>query len=105
MIIKSELINQDNLVIRNKLQSNYDISKQINEINGNTDRGKTEEEKRITIPEEKKIVAFVGAHGNGTSFIINNLALLLSEQGIKTAIVDLTKIKILIIFLHKTKSV
>ena len=80
--------------IRNKnYNPNYDISKQINEINGNTDRGKTEEEKRITIPEEKKIVAFVGAHGNGTSFIINNLALLLSEQGIKTAIVDLTKNK------------
>ena len=80
--------------IRNKnYNPNYDISKQINEINGNTDSGKTEEEKRITIPEEKKIVAFVGAHGNGTSFIINNLALLLSEQGIKTAIVDLTKNK------------
>ena len=80
--------------IRNKnYNPNYDISKQINEINGSTDRGKTEEEKRITIPEEKKIVAFVGAHGNGTSFIINNLALLLSEQGIKTAIVDLTKNK------------
>ena len=44
-------------------------------------------------PDDKKIAAFVGTHGNGTSFVINNLALLLSEQGIKTAIIDLTKNK------------
>ena len=80
--------------IRNKnYNPNYDISRQINEINGNTDNEMTEDVKKIIIPNEKKIAAFVGAHGNGTSFIINNLALLLSEQGIKTAIVDLTKNK------------
>ena len=80
--------------IRNKnYNPNYDISRQINEINGNTDNEMTEGVKKIIIPNEKKIAAFVGAHGNGTSFIINNLALLLSEQGIKTAIVDLTKNK------------
>ncbi len=40
---------------------------------------------------DKKIVAFVGTTKNGTSFLINNLACLLSEKGIKTAILDLTE--------------
>ena len=42
---------------------------------------------------DKKIVAFVGTSKNGTSFIVNNLAELLSEKGIKTAILDLTENK------------
>lgn len=40
---------------------------------------------------DKKIVAFVGTSKNGTSFLVNNIADMLSNQGIKTAIVDLTK--------------
>ena len=40
-----------------------------------------------------KIVSFVGTTKNGTSFIVNNLAQLLSEEGIKTCIIDLTKNK------------
>ena len=40
-----------------------------------------------------KLVAFVGTTKNGTSFIINNLAQLLSQKGVKTAILDLTKNK------------
>lgn len=39
----------------------------------------------------KKIVAFVGTTKNGTSFLINNIAETLSNQGIKTAILDLTQ--------------
>ena len=42
---------------------------------------------------QNKIVAFVGTTKNGTSFIVNNLAELLSQKGIKTAILDLTKNK------------
>ena len=42
---------------------------------------------------DKKIVAFVGTSKNGTSFLINNLAVLLSQKGIKTAILDLTENK------------
>ena len=41
--------------------------------------------------KDKKVVAFVGTTKNGTSFLVNNLADLLSKQGIKTAILDLTK--------------
>ncbi len=41
----------------------------------------------------KKIVGFVGTSKNGTSFLVNNLAQILSLQGIKTAILDLTSNK------------
>ena len=42
---------------------------------------------------DKKIVSFVGSSKNGTSFIVNNLAQLLSSMGINTAILDLTENK------------
>jgi len=43
------------------------------------------------LTSDKKIVSFVGTPKNGTSFLVNNLAENLSNQGIKTAILDLTK--------------
>lgn len=43
------------------------------------------------LTSDKKIVAFVGTSKNGTSFLVNNLAEMLSKQGIKTAILDLTE--------------
>lgn len=42
---------------------------------------------------DKKAVAFVGTSKNGTSFLVNNLADVISKSGIKTAILDLTKNK------------
>ena len=42
---------------------------------------------------DNKIVTFVGTSKNGTSFILNNLAELLSSQGINVAILDATKNK------------
>ena len=48
-------------------------------------------EKLLT--NNQKIVAFVGTTKNGTSFLVNNIAEVLSNQGIKTAILDLTKNK------------
>ena len=45
------------------------------------------------LSSDKKIVAFVGSPKNGTSFLINNIADIFSKQGIKTAILDLTKNK------------
>ena len=42
---------------------------------------------------DKKIITFVGTSKNGTSFIVNNLAQLFSEMGIKTAILDTTQNK------------
>lgn len=40
---------------------------------------------------DKKIVTFVGTSKNGTSFIVNNIAELLSTMGIKVAILDTTQ--------------
>ena len=45
------------------------------------------------ISSDKKIVAFVGTSKNGTSFLINNIAEMVSRQGIRTAILDLTRNK------------
>ena len=41
----------------------------------------------------KKIVSFVGTTKNGTSFVVNNLALMLSSMNISCAILDTTKSK------------
>ncbi len=40
---------------------------------------------------EQKIVTFVGTSKNGTSFMVNNIAELLSSMGVNTAILDTTK--------------
>ena len=42
---------------------------------------------------DKKIATFIGTSKNGTSFIVNNLAELMSSIGINTAILDTTKNK------------
>lgn len=42
------------------------------------------------ITADKKIVSFVGTNKNGTSFIVNNMAQILSSMGISTAILDTT---------------
>ena len=45
------------------------------------------------LTSNKKVIAFVGTSKNGTSFIINNIAKILSDDGIDTAILDATKNK------------
>ena len=42
---------------------------------------------------DKKVVAFVGTSKNGTSFVVNNVAQILSGMGINTAILDATQNK------------
>ena len=43
------------------------------------------------IKSNQKLVAFVGTSKNGTSFLVNNVAEILSMNGIDTAILDLTQ--------------
>ena len=43
------------------------------------------------INQNQKLVAFVGTSKNGTSFLVNNIAEILSMNGIDTAILDLTQ--------------
>lgn len=45
------------------------------------------------LTKDNKIVTFVGTTKNGTSFIVNNLAILFSSMGINTAILDVTENK------------
>ena len=98
-VLKLDDDNKENEVfsgIKNKnYNPNYDLSKQISSINDSEDTNNesTNIVHNINMSDDKKVVAFVGGHGNGTSFIVNNLANLLSGQGIKVAILDLTKNK------------
>ena len=45
------------------------------------------------LSSDRKVIAFVGTSKNGTSFIVNNIAKVLSENGINTAILDATQNK------------
>ena len=45
------------------------------------------------LSSDKKVIAFVGTSKNGTSFIVNNIAKILSDNGINTAILDATQNK------------
>lgn len=45
------------------------------------------------LTRDKKVVSFVGTTKNGTSFVVNNVAKLLSSKGIRTAILDTTQNK------------
>ena len=45
----------------------------------------------LLLGPEQKFVAFVGTSKNGTSFLVNNVAEILSMNGIDTAILDLTR--------------
>ena len=72
----------------NITSTNANETNQQNELVNNIQRNSSLEN---LLTSDKKIVAFVGTTKNGTSFLVNNLADMLSTQGVKTAILDLTK--------------
>ena len=72
----------------NVTSTNANETNQQNELVNNIQRNSSLEN---LLTADKKIVAFVGTTKNGTSFLVNNLADMLSTQGVKTAILDLTK--------------
>ena len=95
-----------NKQLNNKIDD--DINKQFNnEVNGDiysqfnnksslineNENNPQNENNSFVIAGNGKIVSFVGASKNGTSFIVNCLALLLANDGIKVAIADFTKNK------------
>ena len=84
----------------NKYSNSFEYFNKNNQIQGsnaiNTVANNTQNENTATsnlVTSDCKIVSFVGTSKNGTSFLVNNLAVLLSNKGIKTAILDLTKNK------------
>ena len=83
----SNNINNTLKQMKNTIQENENVEeKQIVNYN-NTPNANIQN----LLTSDKKIVAFVGTTKNGTSFLVNNIADIISSQGIKTAILDLTQ--------------
>ena len=75
-------------------ENNFDNINQenkIEEVNQFNQVGNTGLENLLSM--SNKLVAFVGTSKNGTSFLVNSMAEILSKKGIKTAILDLTQNK------------
>jgi hypothetical protein len=95
----NNISNQNNNQINNNYSnvgfdtysSNNDIS--ANEIEKTRNNNYGDENLKNLISMTNKLVAFVGTSKNGTSFIVNSIAEILSKKGIKTAILDLTQNK------------
>ena len=91
-------INSNKGISNNQINNgiNNNINKQFNNISSliNENENKLQNDNNnFVIAGNGKIVSFVGASKNGTSFIVNCLALLLANDGIKVAIADFTKNK------------
>ena len=85
--------NNDNEFYQN--QNNY-VENNYNNINNRNDLENinyNNQELSSLLSKDKKVVAFVGTSKNGTSFLVNNLAEMISKKGINTAILDLTQNK------------
>ena len=72
-------------------QNNYTTTQEL-EPNKNYEQRDNSNLKSL-LSMSNKLVAFVGTSKNGTSFLVNSTAELLSKNGIKTAILDLTQNK------------
>ena len=68
---------------------NYSIIRETPRIDRTVQTERVDLSQLLT--QDKKIVTFVGTGKNGTSFIVNNLAELLSSSGINVAILDTTQ--------------
>ena len=102
--INNDINNNQNVNPNNNMQNNYQNISQTNTMQYSNQNGyeQSTELKEVQpsnvdlsnlLVGDKKIVAFVGTSKNGTSFLVNNLAVLLSQKGINTAILDLTENK------------
>lgn len=78
-----------NMDTQNNTSNPFDMPTTINNNTNNFDN----QSFNNNIAKNGKVVAFVGTTKNGTSFVVNNLAQLLSQNGISTAVIDLTKNK------------
>lgn len=91
-------VNNQNPMASNQMQSNSQSSMVNNPMENNSQNLMVNTQKEGNsqnlnglLTREKKVVAFVGTSKNGTSFLVNNVAEMLSQKGINTAILDLTK--------------
>lgn len=79
-------ISNENYNVQQRMNQEYNNSIMQQNYNSNFDLSGL-------LTRDKKVVSFVGATKNGTSFIVNNLAELFSSMGISTAILDMTQSK------------
>ena len=75
---------------QNTNNMNYNYAEQTPTMNRNMD---VQVQNVANQVNSKNVFSFVGTSKNGTSFLVNSLAILFSSIGINTAIVDLTKNK------------
>lgn len=75
---------------QNTNNMNYNYAEQTLTMNRNMDIQVQNVANQVN---SKNVFSFVGTSKNGTSFLVNSLAILFSSIGINTAIVDLTKNK------------
>ena len=80
---------QQNEDYNTNVYNNYSVANSMNMTRTNNDYVQTIDISSL-LTSDKKIVTFVGTSKNGTSFIVNNIAELLSSMGINVAILDTT---------------
>ena len=93
------MASNENMAINTNITTNHYNNNYTNSINNPMsqiqENNKSIDIEKIDLSElltsRKKIAAFVGTSKNGTSFIVNNLAEMLSTAGIDIAILDTTK--------------
>ncbi len=86
-----DLGTNENSKIENYNTSNYDNIEEKVDMTQSSYKAVESQNLATTLTKDKKVVCFVGTTKNGTSFIVNNAAHLLSSMGISTAILDMTK--------------
>lgn len=98
-VSNNESLNLNKSVVNNQ---NTEMNNVMNNYNYNNLSSSNYEEISDDIPyenidisglltQDKKVACFVGTSKNGTSFIVNNVAQILSSMGVNTAILDTTK--------------
>ena len=77
----------------NKMREYHNSVVSYGDSNNQYDNIIDDAELESLLSSNKKIAAFVGTSKNGTSFIVNNVAQILSGMGVNTAILDATQNK------------
>lgn len=98
---KVEVNNSDDFNNTNNTNVNYNQNQNTNNMNYNYAEQTPTMNRNMDVQVQnvanqvnsKNVFSFVGTSKNGTSFLVNSLAILFSSIGINTAIVDLTKNK------------
>ena len=98
---KVEVNNSDDFNNTNNTNVNYNQNQNTNNMNYNYAEQTPTMNRNMDVQVQnvanqvnsKNVFSFVGTSKNGTSFLVNSLAILFSAIGINTAIVDLTKNK------------